>query len=111
MDGQNFPVGKHRGFSPFKFIFIGFAFFILLNLAYIDWLFFLGSKQDIIQESTSFNSSVSPITQIHQPPPSLTLLLTPQPTVSVETRTSAGAKEFFIPLGSGSGFANDWQDI
>lgn len=121
MDGQNSVSQKSKNFSPFKFVVVGFFFLVLLNLAYIDWLLF------IIHKSAPLSPSVSPVdqkapeensicpqscvSQIQEATSSYKLTTTAPAVTSTETKASARVKEFFIPFGSGSSSASDWQDI
>lgn len=130
MDGENKieksrnPAQQVRNFSPFKFVIFVFAFIILLNLAYVDWLLFFEGKQVVIEEPISFTpvspvvqeeeNSICPqscVSQIQEATASLKLTTTVPPTASGETRASAGAKEFFVPFGSGSNSSSDWKDV
>lgn len=127
MNGENSAVGQHQSFSPFKFVFLGIAFLVLLNMAYVNWLLFLSPKQDAVLDITPFDSSVSPviqemqeeigvcpqscISQIQEATASYKLAVTTPAISPAETKASAQVKEFFVPLGSGSGRASDWEDI
>ncbi len=119
---------ESKRFSPLKILLIVFVFIVLLNLAYIDVLIFLEPKSDIVQKFVGFNLSATPIpkkpvqeesdvcpqscvSQIQEATASLKLATTPEPIIRTELKESTGAKEFFIPFGSGSSSAGDWEDI
>jgi len=108
-----------QSFSPFKILLIVIVFLVLLNLAYIDVLTFLEPKSDIdktsvVQKSVQEENNVCPqscVSQIYEATASYKLAATTPAVITKETKAPARVKEFFIPFGSGSGSASDWQDI
>lgn len=122
MDGQNSLSGKSEGFSPFKFFVIFFIFLILLNLIYIDILTFKGPKSDIvsvtppIQKPIQRESDICPqscVTQIYEATASYKPISQPTSTTTSKSGpvSTSKVKEFFVPFGSGSSSAGDWQDV
>jgi len=118
---------RSQKFSVFKLFLILLSFLVLLNLAYIDILVFLEPRSDIVEKLSSLKPSVSPIAekplqeennicpqscidQIREATSSLKLTSTPSIS-TIGTRVSSIVKEFFIPFGSGSSSAGDWEDI
>lgn len=118
-----------QGFSPFKFFVILFMFLILLNLGYIDVLTFSGEKSEVAQNVVPLESSITPaaqkavqendicpqscVAQIHEATASYKPISQPSTTTTSKTApvSASKVKEFFVPFGSGSSSAGDWQDV
>lgn len=115
-----------------KAVFIVSIILIIANLVYIDILTFRNPKPTVVnkaiptstpaviksQESTQIIESLCPtscISQIYEATSSFKLTdaattadTTPVP---IQTNQVSSVKEFFIPFGSGSSSAGDWQDV
>ena len=136
MDGQNSlsqksqnPAQLSQNFSPFKFFVIFFMFLVLVNLGYIDVLTFFGEKSEVAQKTVSLKSSITPaaqkavqendicpqscVAQIHEATASYKPISQPSATTTSKTApvSTSKVKEFFVPFGSGSSSAGDWQDV
>jgi hypothetical protein len=121
MDASIKNNGGSKNFSPFKFFVIFFIFLVLLNLAYIDILTFLGKKSDVAQitpvaqKPLQKENDICPqscVSQIQEAtasykPTFQTLTITPIEAKSFSPRV----KEFFISFGSGSNSSSDWKDV
>lgn len=97
------------------------AFLVLLNLLFLDFVIFDRQPTQVIEKTVSMPiiSNVCPLSclsEIKEATRSvkLTAKITSTPTIIPPTQTpvsSSVVKEFFVPFGSGSSSADDWQDV
>lgn len=109
-------------------VFRTLAFLVLINLLFLDTLFFKGQKTEIIEKTVPIPvvlnaCPVSCLSEISKATKAATLSVkptftpTPSPTVKpvseaqTQIQTSSSVKEFFVPFGSGSNSSDDWQDV
>lgn len=136
MDGENYLSQESNLQNNFNFkdwlsirnITILFIALIILNLIYIYSVILRKPEPTIIEKVVNItkppNSPESNITQvtdqlcpqtciaqIYEATSSSKTQPTATPTVSPTPETVSTVKEFFIPFGSGSSLAGDWEDI
>lgn len=121
-----------KNFLSVKSVFIVSTILIIANLVYIDILTFRNPKPTVIEKVTNITKPSDPselrtanpidqlcptscISQIYEATSSFKLTnadTTPVTTpVPIQTNQVSSVKEFFIPFGSGSSSADDWQDV
>ncbi len=96
---------------------------ILINLAYLDFMYFKNmttSKKENVQSQnqtlqTCPNACISEIYKVTSASklatPSAETTQTPTKTPSSASKPISQTKEFFIPFGTGSSSAGDWEDV
>lgn len=125
-----------KNFLSNKFVIVISLVLIFINLAYIDILTFTRrSPEALVQKVYNITPTITPslnkptqptqipdqlcpkscISQIYEATASYKLASQPQPAPTAipaqQNAAPSSVKEFFIPFGSGSSSARDWEDI
>lgn len=116
-----------KNLLSFKSIVIFLMLLIIANLAYLDLVYFNSLKTGSEKEKQSFapakitsqtqnlnqTCSSSCLSEIYEATTSLKLSLetTPSKSPTKSSESTSQAQEFFIPFGSGSSSAGDWEDV
>lgn len=113
-----------KNLLSFKSIVIFLMLLIIANLAFLNYVYFndlqKGEKPQSISLSQTSQSqdinqtcSSSCLSEIYEATTSLKLSLETAPTKSPtkSSDSTSKAQEFFIPFGSGSSSAGDWEDV
>lgn len=112
---------------PFKFIIIFILLLIIANIVYLDIIYFQNPNSNTQKDSqVATTSKVSPVqipnlnqeicpnsclSQIYQATTSTKLTHEISPAKALSQTNVSYAKEFFVPFGSGSSEASDWEDV
>lgn len=110
---------KDEKFTRLGFLIVGIVILLLLaDIIYLNSIIFsfrptlrnapVSSSLDLPATPTIIFPTLSPVYDSPTPVPNLSVTAAEQ---KQEVQNVGGVKEYFIPLGSGTSYAGDWEDV